>query len=620
MVNARGGTTGKVQPDYSDRPAYFIDLPSIGWWSLNLATNTVACSALIRRLFGLTSWKRVRSDQFVRCVHPEDRPGVQGVIRGLLKDHRPVYDYRFHVFLPDEQLRCISISAVAVLDATGKPVEIEGIAQDITGFEEMALAARRSDELYRALAEAAEDFIYVIDRDMRVTFVNRAGALCFGMSPADVVGRPIQLLFPPETVEHFARNLQKIFEAGISMTDQHAFRFYDREYWLHVKLTPVRDDDGRVTHVLGISRDITDRKRAEEASERSERKFRAMADSTAAAICIVRDGRIVYANPALETISGYTKDELAGMDAFDLVQPDHAHRLKKLLVMLVTGRTASVRFEFGGVKKDGSIGWIDATAGVIDCNDRGSIIVTGFDVTQRKRAEDALAQAKAQAELYVDLMGHDINNINQVALGYLEVLENKMGPGNERPEVIGQAIEALHRSSRLIRNVRKLQQINAGNHRHERMDLVKVLSDVVGQIAIPRGKRTVIDYQPSEGCYVEADPLLSDVFTNLIDNAIKHTDAPEVKISVDVAPVSVDGKSYCRVTVDDNGPGVPAVLKEVIFDRQLRGSTRAKGSGIGLYLVSRLVSSYRGKVWVEDRVPGDRSQGSRFVVILPAAE
>jgi signal transduction histidine kinase len=78
-----------------------------------------------------------------------------------------------------------------------------------------------------------------------------------------------------------------------------------------------------------------------------------------------------------------------------------------------------------------------------------------------------------------------------------------------------------------------------------------------------------------------------------------------------------DGQSYCTVTVDDNGPGIPDHIKEIVFNRMQRGDTKAKGSGMGLFLVKSLVEDYGGKVWAEDRIKGDHTRGARFKVLLP---
>ena len=81
-----------------------------------------------------------------------------------------------------------------------------------------------------------------------------------------------------------------------------------------------------------------------------------------------------------------------------------------------------------------------------------------------------------------------------------------------------------------------------------------------------------------------------------------------------------NGRNCYKVSVEDNGPGIPDYMKEKILNRLQRGETKAKGLGLGLYLVKSLVESYHGRVMVEDRVPGDHRKGSRFIVYLPVAE
>jgi signal transduction histidine kinase len=90
-------------------------------------------------------------------------------------------------------------------------------------------------------------------------------------------------------------------------------------------------------------------------------------------------------------------------------------------------------------------------------------------------------------------------------------------------------------------------------------------------------------------------------------------------VAIRLEKTSADGRKYCHVSVEDNGPGIPDDMKQAVFGRMRRGDTKARGSGLGLYLVKTLVESYGGRVWVEDRVPGDRSKGCRFVVLLPVA-
>jgi signal transduction histidine kinase len=120
---------------------------------------------------------------------------------------------------------------------------------------------------------------------------------------------------------------------------------------------------------------------------------------------------------------------------------------------------------------------------------------------------------------------------------------------------------------------------------------------------------------------VNANDLLHDVFVNLIGNAIKHS-PPDRRLVIDVAVgiIEEDGKKHCEVTIADNGPGIPDLLKTKLFQRFAHGKTEVHGSGLGLYLVRTMLEHYGGHIRVEDRVPGDYSKGAKFVVMIPSSE
>jgi signal transduction histidine kinase len=118
---------------------------------------------------------------------------------------------------------------------------------------------------------------------------------------------------------------------------------------------------------------------------------------------------------------------------------------------------------------------------------------------------------------------------------------------------------------------------------------------------------------------VLANALLKDAFLNILGNAIKHSTGSPV-IDVSVEKITEWGRDLCLVIIDDNGPGIPEEMKRRLFNRFEHGSSPSRGKGLGLYLVRKLIEGYGGHVWVEDRVPGDYRQGSRFVIALPLAD
>jgi signal transduction histidine kinase len=214
-------------------------------------------------------------------------------------------------------------------------------------------------------------------------------------------------------------------------------------------------------------------------------------------------------------------------------------------------------------------------------------------------------------------MGHDINNMDQIALGYLELARDK-SRDLDQVEYLDKSIEVLQRSTHLIKNVRKLQMLQETVLETRLVDVCAVLTDVGREFGAVPDKPLTLNLNGHQHCCVQANELLYDVFSNLVTNAIKHTGS-HAEIILDLDVVNSEGSRYCRVMVEDDGPGIPDDFKPKVFNRMLRGTTTAKGTGIGLYLVKYLVDDYHGKIWVEDRVLNDNTSGTRFVVILPMA-
>jgi len=233
------------------------------------------------------------------------------------------------------------------------------------------------------------------------------------------------------------------------------------------------------------------------------------------------------------------------------------------------------------------------------------------DISDRKQNEEALRRlnreveaARDEANLYVDILTHDIRNTENVSNLYAELLADRLD--GEEARYMANLQRSIKKSIEILGTVSTIRQIHRTVSELKPMDLDAAIRDTI------KGYPRTIRYEGTH-CRVWADDLLSVIFNNLIGNAVKHG-GPGVAIAIRV--VVEDGT--VRVSVEDTGPGVPNEEKDAIFHRYEQ-QKRGVGEGLGLYLAQILVQRYGGKIWVEDRVPGRPEEGAAFRLTLKKA-
>ncbi|MCD1295351.1 hypothetical protein CUJ83_10100 [Methanocella sp. CWC-04] len=420
------------------------------------------------------------------------------------------------------------------------------------------------------------------------------------------------------------------------------------------------DPEAQFAELRYIVEEIAKRKRAEDLLRRREKDFHAIVNKNADAMVVLdKNGIIRYVNPAAVSLFNLSGSELVGqMLGFPVVlkEPVEMYVLRGFKEFVAAEmRMVEVEWEdrpsylisfrdvTGHVKYEEELS--KARNGLeVRVQERTRELLTAnenlrkeieerkaaeeelrVEIEERARIETELEASKKQAEFYLDLMGHDINNLNQIALGYLE-LAQESSDMEEMMILTQKPLEVIRSVSQIIQNVKKLQRMTVEEKEKEvktanAVDLCSILSELQSQYSGRKGKDVKIHLKAPPLCYVMANELINEVFSNLLDNAIKHSN-PDKSVTIDIKlkPIKESGKEYYMCTVEDNGPGIPDWVKDKIFMRFQRGATKAHGKGIGLYIVKKLVEDYHGDVWVEDRVPGDYSKGARFVVMLPAVK
>jgi signal transduction histidine kinase len=167
-------------------------------------------------------------------------------------------------------------------------------------------------------------------------------------------------------------------------------------------------------------------------------------------------------------------------------------------------------------------------------------------------AEELLENSKNESQVYLDLIGHDINNLNQISLGYLEMfLDSPRLDVNDRM-LLGKAYDAIQNSSQVIYNIRNVQRVRLGENRLQTVDLSKVIMDVKTRYAHVRGRNVTINFIPVDGCYVKANDIITDVFCNIVGNAIRHS-PPEKPLFIDIDITNVKDNDHKLLQSDGCG-------------------------------------------------------------------
>ncbi len=226
--------------------------------------------------------------------------------------------------------------------------------------------------------------------------------------------------------------------------------------------------------------------------------------------------------------------------------------------------------------------------------------------------------SRRDSELYTDVLSHDIKNFNQAILGYLDLLRMK-AKSHEVSALVDKIAEQVMNTSWLASNVRTMSRVTFGDVELMKMDLGAVLLDCERSITqyYPGRNITVKQEVERNKYFTEADELIREVFINILTNAVKYDPHEPLEIAISVAEKRDGDRRFWTISIADRGRGIPDDAKELIFDRFSKAAKK-KGTGMGLHIVKTLVRRYGGRVWVEDRVPGDHTQGAVFRLDLPA--
>ncbi|MFX1586992.1 MAG: PAS domain S-box protein [Promethearchaeota archaeon] len=663
-------------------------------------------------------------------VHPDEHDQINKMIKQMLKEGKARREGRIKHKNGEWKWYDIWASLIEFQNDNWKALLI---SRDITERKIVEQKLRDSEEKYRLITENVYDLIAILDKNFKYEFLNEETFLrVLGYSSADLIGKSALNFIHPDDVELAATALKKGFETGDG-TGEIRFK-HNRGHWiwLEARGKTFIDQDGNLKAQI-ISRDITNRKKAEQKLKDSEEKFRIMAEQSHIGILIIQDYNIKYSNQKSADIIGYDKEEIESWKIKDLVKLVYEEDQEKFIEIVRKKYqdeiSAIKNFQFRALTKSGEIKWLEVDSrtipfgdgladltSIIDITERKkaeleisnlakfpsenpspvlrvnrekiiyinkaaenlfdihsesklprilknyvensydekaiksfeihlkdriySLTITpvknvnyvniyGMDITDRKVAEQKIIDSEKKyrdaferANLYKDLFAHDINNLLQIINSSAELISYQLNGVENASDIknISEIIKKqIQRGAKLVSNVRTLSDLEDKDIELGLLDSCEILKSSIDFINKAYSERDInLSINCKEDKYlVHANELLHDVFDNLLINVMKYNQNQNIEIIINILKELRENRNYIKFEFIDNAIGIPNDKKGILFKEGYRKEKGTKGMGLGLSLVYKIIHSFNGEIWVEDRFRGDYSKGSKFIIMIP---
>jgi PAS domain S-box-containing protein len=496
---------------------------------------------------------------------------------------------------------------------------------------------RRSEDGFSRLVQSIRDYaIFMLDPDGYIISWNEGAQRLKGYTESEIVGQHFSRFYTPEDRARDlpATLLRRAEREGRTEHEGWRVRKDGTLFWADVVITALRATDGHLIGFGKVVRDLTERRRAEDALRRSEERFRLMVDSVRDLAIFMLDptGHIISWNPGAERTKGYTEGEVLGKHFSIFYGPEDVVNGKPERGLALALRNGRYQDEGWRVRKDGSRFWADVViTPVRDEADRllGFVKVTR-DLTERRRAEEdrlhlqeeRIARSSAEESIrlrdeFLGVAAHELKTpVTSLRLQAQLAQRRLSRAGALDSATVLRAFQVIQdQSDKLTTLVGKLLDVSRiSNGRlildRSETDVAKLVAGVLDRMRALAPDRT-FDYDGPTSLAADVDPVrLEQVVVNLLDNAVKYS--REGPITTSLRPVSA---TELELTVRDLGPGVPEVHRAHLFDRFYQTDSRnhSSGMGLGLYISKQIVELHRGSISAEFPAEG----GSQFVVRLP---
>ncbi len=477
---------------------------------------------------------------------------------------------------------------------------------------------RKAEEKYHRLFDTTTDAFVAIDTAGKIIEFNKAFRQMVGYSDAEL-NKISYLALTPEKWHALESKIveEQVNKRGYSDIYEKEYRRKDGVVFpVELRTFLLTDEAGGPTGMWAIVRDITGRKRIEEALKTSEERYRLLVENANEAIVVAQDDMLKFANPKTAELSGYSIEELMSIPFADIIHTDDQDMVMEQYLRGLKGEVLPT-FEFRISDKAGNIKWAEISSVSIVWEGKPAMLNLLTDITERKKAEQqALVNTNlASIGELVAGVAHEINNPLTGIIGYAQLLTDRKGIPQDVSDDLQKIYEESKRTVKIVQNLLRF----ARQYKPERtlVDINELLERTL-ELETYKLRTSNIELYTKMAAglpFISADyNQLQQVVLNIMNNAqqaiaeMKH----KGKITVNTAADS----DCVKISISDNGPGISPQNVDRIFDPFFTTKPAGSGSGLGLSVCHGIITEHGGNIYVESAL----GKGTTFSIELPIAE
>ncbi|MBD1867243.1 PAS domain S-box protein [Cyanobacteria bacterium FACHB-471] len=604
------------------------NVTSVFWITDVEKHQMIYVSPAYEQIWGYSCESLYRSPaNWLKAIHPGDRDRIEA---RLSHQTQGEYDEEYRIVRPDGQIRWIHDRGFPVSNERGIIYRVAGIAEDITERKQAEAALRQSEATNRALISAIPDLLMRVTGDgIYLNVVSQGKQKSFAPNRF-LPGTRVEDSLPPALAQQRLTFIRQALETGQIQAYEQQIEIDGQLLDEEVRIVVIGDSE-----VMVMVRDITDRKRTEEALRQSELKFRSTVENVNDIIKILTpDGILSYVSPNWDKFLGHQSSEIIGTHFAPSIHPDDRQRCVELFTQLVETNQPISELEYRLQHQNGSWRWYVSNLGTIQDTESNVLYCVGVarDITDRKAAELELQQAKEAAERanrvkseFLANMSHELRTPLNIILGFTQLLQRgSYGvapsanhiPTTQQQDYLSTITRSGEHLLELINDVLEMSKIEAGQARLNETNfdlyaLLDTLEEMWQPKAADKGLQLIFDRQSTIPQYIRGDESkLRQVLMNLLSNAIKFTQTGSVTVrvkhgAIQASPSVALSHLTLHFEIEDTGQGIAPEEVDTLFNAFAQtetGRRSQQGTGLGLAISREFVRLMGGDITLETQV------------------